>query len=86
MIVKEILVKNISGGCLHAGPSAILVQTAVRFVSSIAIENPYGQKADAKSIIAVLTLAIMSGATIKIYAEGKDENTAMDKIVDLLTI
>ena len=85
MIVKEILVKNISGGGLHARPSAILVQVANMFESSIAIENPNGQKANAKSIVALLSLVIISGATIKIYAEGKDENAAMDRIVNLLT-
>lgn len=81
MVEKEVLIKSSVG--LHARPAALLVKVAQRFASDVHLES--GKKtANAKSILAILSLAAGQGATIKIVAAGSDENMAVDSIVSLI--
>ena len=61
---------------LHARPAARFVQTASRFSSSIAIRHD-GREADAKSLIALLGLAVRPSSEIVIAAEGPDAEAAI---------
>ena len=81
MIAKEVVVKNGSG--LHARPATLLVKKASSFKSDISIEYN-GKKANVKSLIGVLSLAVTKDATIKVVASGDDEALAVDEIVKLV--
>jgi phosphotransferase system HPr (HPr) family protein len=82
MIVKEVVIKNMSG--LHARPSAQVVKTANKFDSDIVFEDSCGSKCDAKSIMGIMSLVLNSGIKVKIYADGKDEKEAVEAVVALL--
>jgi len=74
---KEVTVKLKSG--LQARPAAQFVQEANRFSSDIFIEKD-GKKVNAKSIMGLMSLAAGSGASIKLIAEGPDEEEALAKL------
>ncbi|MCE5220493.1 MAG: HPr family phosphocarrier protein [Clostridium sp.] len=81
MIAKEVLVKNSSG--LHARPATLLVKKASSFKSDVSIEYN-GKKANVKSLIGVLSLAVAKDALIKVVASGDDEALAVEEIVKLV--
>lgn len=64
---------------LHARPAARFVQAASRFQSRIAIEAE-GRSADAKSLLAILGLALRPGTEIVLLAEGADDARAVDEL------
>lgn len=68
---------------LHARAAAKLVNTAGRFASRVEIEFS-GQKADAKSIMAVMMLAASKGSQILLRTKGKDEDAAMEAMTGLI--
>jgi phosphocarrier protein HPr len=61
---------------LHARPAALFVQTAQQFDSDIRVTHDE-RKANAKSILNVLTLGAGPGAAITVCAEGKDAEQAL---------
>ncbi len=81
MIAKEVSVKNASG--LHARPATLLVKKASSFKSDVSIEYN-GKKANVKSLIGVLSLAVTKDAVIKVIASGDDEALAVEEIVKLV--
>lgn len=81
MIAKEVSVKNSSG--LHARPATLLVKKASSFKSDVSIEYN-GKKANVKSLIGVLSLAVTKDAVIKVVASGDDEALAVEEIVRLV--
>ncbi len=67
---------------LHARPAALFVQTAGRFKSAITVWN--GKRhANAKSMLNVLTLGVLSGMTIRVTAEGEDAEQALQALAEL---
>ena len=81
MIAKEVSVKNSSG--LHARPATLLVKKASSFKSDVSIEYN-GKKANVKSLIGVLSLAVTKDSVIKVIASGDDEALAVEEIVKLV--
>lgn len=81
MITKEITVQNQVG--LHARPATFFIQKANEFKSSIWVEKEE-RRANAKSLLGVLSLGIKGGTTIKIVADGVDEEIAMEKLEELI--
>ncbi|OOM72325.1 phosphocarrier protein HPr [Clostridium puniceum] len=81
MIAKEVTVKNSSG--LHARPATLLVKKASSFKSDVSIEYN-GKKANVKSLIGVLSLAVTKDALIKVVASGDDEALAVEELVKLV--
>jgi len=81
MISKDVSVKNSSG--LHARPATLLVKKASSFKSDVSIEYN-GKKANVKSLIGVLSLAVTKDAVIKVIASGDDEALAVEEIVKLV--
>lgn len=79
MVEKQVEVKLKTG--LQARPAALFVQEATRFSSEIFIEKD-GKKVNAKSIMGLMSLAIHSGAEIKLVAEGSDEQEALDALAE----
>ena len=61
---------------LHARPAARFVQAASRFASRISIRTGE-READAKSLIALLGLAIRRSSEITVAAEGSDADVAL---------
>lgn len=77
MTELDVKIKNRAG--IHARPSAMLAQTAVRFSSRIWLEKA-GNKINAKSIMGIITLGAGFGTVIRISADGQDEAAAVEAI------
>lgn len=82
MIEKSITIQ-LSGG-LEARPIAMLVQVASQHESSVYIEAQ-GKKVNAKSIMGMMSLALGTGESVKVTANGSDEKEAMDDIEEYLS-
>ncbi|WP_322806765.1 HPr family phosphocarrier protein [Thermanaerothrix sp.] len=81
MVEAKVLIKNKVG--LHARPASLFVQTANKFKSAItAIHGE--RKANAKSILSVLTLGADQGAELILQAEGEDAEEAVQALVSLI--
>ncbi len=81
MYVKDVMVQNKAG--LHARPATFFIQKANEFKSSIWIEKDE-RKVNAKSLLGVLSLGIIGGTEVKIFADGPDEIDAVEGLVDLI--
>ncbi|MCR5207700.1 MAG: HPr family phosphocarrier protein [Eubacterium sp.] len=81
MFVKDVIVENQVG--LHARPATFFIQKANEFKSSIWVEKEE-RRVNAKSLLGVLSLGIMGGTTIRIIADGVDEEEAVDGLVYLV--
>ncbi len=71
---KDLLIENPTG--LHARPAKIFVNTAKQFKSDIRVHHGE-KKANAKSMISMLTLGVESGSRIRVVVEGEDEGAAL---------
>lgn len=80
MIEKTAKVVNKLG--IHARPASLIVQTAIKFKSSIQLIKD-GASADAKSIMSVMMLAAAQDSSVVVRAEGEDEEAAAEAIVRL---
>ena len=81
MVSKEVIVNNGTG--LHARPATLLVKKASSFKSDVSIEFN-GKKANVKSLIGVLSLAVTKDSVINVIANGDDEALAVEEIVKLI--
>ena len=81
MCVKEVMVQNQVG--LHARPATFFIQKANEFKSSIWVEKEE-RRVNAKSLLGVLSRGIVGGTSIRIIADGSDEQEAVDSLVDLV--
>ena len=81
MYVKDVTVQNQVG--LHARPATFFIQKANEFKSSIWVEKEE-RRANAKSLLGVLSLGITGGTDIKILADGQDEAEAVDALTKLV--
>ncbi|WP_134699203.1 HPr family phosphocarrier protein [Ammoniphilus sp. YIM 78166] len=81
MIQKEITV-NLKQG-LHARPATRFVKQAAAFGSQIQIIKK-DQKADAKSILGIMSMAVSRGETITLTADGEDEQEAIKALEQIL--
>ena len=81
MCVKDVVIKNQAG--LHARPATFFIQKANEYKSSIWVEKD-DRKVNAKSLLGVLSLGIVGGATIRIISDGSDEKEALDGLVELV--
>lgn len=77
MVEKKVEVKLKTG--LQARPAALFVQEANRFSSDIFLERE-GKKVNAKSIMGLMSLAVSTGVTVTLIAEGKDEKEALEEL------
>ena len=68
---------------LHARPASQFVQTAARFSSSITISYQ-SRRANAKSILQVLSLGASGGSEVSIHAEGPDAQDALVALKQLV--
>ncbi|MCX7614459.1 MAG: HPr family phosphocarrier protein [Clostridiales bacterium] len=83
MYSKKTVIANNTG--LHARPASDFIANATKFKSRIFIKRlDSGDEANAKSIIMLLSLALDKGTEVEIYAEGEDEITAVNSLIDLI--
>jgi phosphocarrier protein len=85
MIEQETEIVNRLG--LHARAAAKLVQLSAKFQSKIVLLRPDGKaggEADARSILSLLFLSAAFGSTVKVRADGVDEDEAVNSICDYL--
>ena len=81
MYAKEVSVQNLVG--LHARPATFFIQKANEYKASVWVEKEE-RRVNAKSLLGVLSLGIVGGTTIKIIADGADEQEAVDALVKLV--
>ena len=83
----KVIINNKVG--LHARPASLFVQTATKFASEIQVscqdsETNEIREANAKSILGILTLGVYQGMELTIRADGEDEETALQSLVELV--
>jgi phosphocarrier protein HPr len=81
MYVEDVKVENQVG--LHARPATFFIQKANEYKSSIWVEREE-RRVNAKSLLGVLSLGIVGGTTIRIIADGPDEQQAVEGLVKLI--
>ena len=81
MISKQIVVRCESG--LHNKQATYFVQKANEFACSIWVEIG-SRKMNAKSLLGIMSLGIVTGATVTLSAEGPCAEEAMGALEELL--
>ncbi len=81
MITREVTITNTIG--LHARPATFFIQKANAYKSSVWVEKE-DRKVNAKSLLGVLSLGVAQGMTIKLIADGSDEDEALDGLAALI--
>ncbi|MFB0918723.1 MAG: HPr family phosphocarrier protein [Clostridiaceae bacterium] len=81
MVSREIVVNNPTG--LHARPATLLVKRASSYKSDVSIEYKE-RKANAKSLIGVLSLGVVMGSKITLTTVGEDEEKAAEELSKLI--
>lgn len=81
MFVKEIVVRCESG--LHNKQATYFVQKANEFESSIWLESG-DRKMNAKSLLGIMSLGIVTGTGITLSASGSDAEAAVNALEALL--
>lgn len=64
---------------IHARPAGLLVKLAKNYESSILITNQ-DKSADARKLMALMSLAVTHGSTVTVQAEGSDEADAIQAV------
>ena len=81
MITREVTITNTIG--LHARPATFFIQKANAYKCTVWVEKE-DRKVNAKSLLGVLSLGIAQGMTIKLIADGSDENEALEGLESLI--
>lgn len=81
MFNKEVVVRCESG--LHNRQATYFVQKANEFESSIWLESA-NRKMNAKSLLGIMSLGIITGATVTLTAMGPDAEEAVNALEALL--
>ena len=81
MFSKEVVVRCESG--LHNRQATYFVQKANEFESSIWVESD-NRKMNAKSLLGIMSLGIITGATVTLSAKGSDAESAVNALEALL--
>ena len=78
---RVVTIKNRLG--LHARPAALFVQIASRYKSKIRVFKG-DQEVDGKSIMGLLVMAAECGSSLRLVADGEDEQVLLDKLTELI--
>ena len=81
MFNKEVVVRCESG--LHNKQATYFVQKANEFESSIWLETA-NRKMNAKSLLGIMSLGIVTGAVVTLTAQGTDSEAAVNALEALL--
>ena len=77
---RTVVVSNPQG--LHARPADLVVKAATRFQSKVEIIKG-NERVDAKSILAIFTLAALPGTELVVEAVGPDAEDALRALCEL---
>ena len=81
MISKEVVVRCESG--LHNKQATYFVQKANEFDCNIWLESG-NRRMNAKSLLGIMSLGIVTGATVNLYADGANAEAAVVALEELL--
>lgn len=81
MFEKEVTIKSDAG--VHARPAMMIVREAMKFSGQVNLIKG-NTVADCKSIMSVLGLAIVSGTTLRVRAEGDGDEDMVNLIVNMI--
>ena len=81
MIHKEVIVRCEAG--LHNKQATYFVQKANEFESSIWVESG-SRKMNAKSLLGIMSLGVITGSKVTLIAAGADEEAAVNALEVLL--
>ena len=81
MFSKEIIVRCDSG--LHNKQATYFVQKANEFSSSIWVESD-NRRMNAKSLLGIMSLGIVTGSSVTVSADGSDAEAAVNALETLL--
>ena len=81
MYSKEVVVRCESG--LHNKQATYFVQKANEFDCSIWLESG-NRKMNAKSLLGIMSLGIVTGAVVTLIASGQDAEAAVNALEELL--
>ena len=82
MYSKEVVVRCESG--LHNRQATYFVQKANEFNCSVWLESG-SRKMNAKSLLGIMSLGIVTGSTVTLIADGSDEKEAVEALAQLVT-
>ncbi|WP_010532154.1 HPr family phosphocarrier protein [Lentibacillus jeotgali] len=82
MVERSVEVKLETG--LQSRPAAQFVQEANRYSAHLFLEKD-GKRVNAKSIMGLMSLAVSQGETVKMFAEGEDEEIALNDLIDFVS-
>ncbi|NLK39727.1 MAG: HPr family phosphocarrier protein [Clostridiales bacterium] len=78
---RRVTIQNSVG--LHARPATFFIQKANSYKSSIWLEKD-DRRVNAKSLLGVLSMGIVKGTTVTLFADGPDEDQALEGLADLI--
>ena len=81
MFNKEVVVRCESG--LHNRQATYFVQKANEFESSIWLESG-SRRMNAKSLLGIMSLGVVTGTTVTLRASGPDAESAVNALDELL--
>ncbi len=81
MCIKEVVVRCESG--LHNRQATYFVQKANEFESSIWLESG-SRRMNAKSLLGIMSMGIITGAVVTLSAEGIDAEAAVNTLETML--
>ena len=81
MIIKEVIVRCESG--LHNRQATYFVQKANEYTCSIWVESE-NRKMNAKSLLGIMSLGVITGSKVNLIAAGADEEAAVNALEVLL--
>ena len=81
MIETPVIVGHEDG--IEGRPIALLVQEASQYASKVYIQVD-NKKINAKSIMGMMTLGLISGERVEVSADGEDESKAIENIENFL--
>ncbi len=81
MVEKDVVVNSDAG--IHARPAMMIVREAMKYPCEVMLIKD-NVEADAKSIMSVLGLAIISGSKLTIRAKGEGESELVDYLINLI--
>jgi len=81
MYSKEVVVRCESG--LHNKQATYFVQKANEFESSIWLESD-NRKMNAKSLLGIMSLGVVTGSVVNLIASGSDAEAAVNALETLL--
>ena len=81
MIKREVVVRCESG--LHNRQATYFVQKANDFASNIWLEIG-NRRMNAKSLLGIMSMGIVTGVTVTVGAEGSDAEAAVNALEELL--